>query len=45
MNVEVMKMVGCGDISLGFVAYICLKCLELFKYELTLYITHDIIKT
>ena len=27
MNVEVMKIVGCGDISLGFVAYICLKCL------------------
>ncbi|MBU3156416.1 transposase zinc-binding domain-containing protein [Clostridium estertheticum] len=26
VNIEVMKMIGCGDISLGFVAYICLKC-------------------
>ncbi|MBU3177571.1 transposase zinc-binding domain-containing protein [Clostridium estertheticum] len=22
MNIEVIKMIGCGDISLGFVAYI-----------------------
>ncbi|MBU3199818.1 transposase zinc-binding domain-containing protein [Clostridium estertheticum] len=31
VNIEVMKMIGCGDISLGFVAYICLKCLEELK--------------
>lgn len=35
INVEVMKMVGCGDISVGFVAYICLKCLEIFKIGFT----------
>ncbi|MCB2301095.1 transposase zinc-binding domain-containing protein [Clostridium tagluense] len=31
MNIEVMKMMGCGDISLGFVAYICLKCGQLME--------------
>ena len=35
INIEVMKMVGCGDISIGFVAYICLKCLEIFKVGFT----------
>ncbi|MBU3158161.1 hypothetical protein KPL37_00015 [Clostridium frigoris] len=35
MNIEVMKMIRCGDISLGFVEYICLKCLELFKIRFT----------
>jgi hypothetical protein len=35
MNIEVMKMIGCGDIALGFVAYICLKCLEVFKVGFT----------
>ena len=35
MNIEVMKMIGYGDISLGFVAYICLKCLEIFKIGFT----------
>jgi hypothetical protein len=35
MNIEVMKMLGYGDISLGFVAYICLKCLEVFKVGFT----------
>lgn len=31
MNVEVMKMMGCGDLSLGFIEYICLKCGELME--------------
>ncbi|MBU3178205.1 transposase zinc-binding domain-containing protein [Clostridium estertheticum] len=35
MNIEVMRMLGCGDISLGFVAYICLKYLEVFKIGFT----------
>ena len=34
MNVEVMKMMGCGDLSLGFIVYICLKCLEILKIDL-----------
>ncbi len=33
--VEVMKMLGCGDVALGFVAYICMKCLEVLKIGFT----------
>ena len=33
--VEVMKMIGCGDISLGFVAYICMVCFEKIKIGFT----------
>ena len=33
--IEVMKMIGCGDISLGFVAYICMVCFEKFKIGFT----------
>jgi hypothetical protein len=33
--IEVMKMIGCGDISSGFVAYICMTCLEIFKIGFT----------
>ena len=33
--VEVLKMIGCGDISLGFVAYICMVCFEKFKIGFT----------
>ncbi|MBU3215788.1 hypothetical protein [Clostridium estertheticum] len=35
MNIEAMKMVERGEISLGFVAYICLKYLEVFKIGFT----------
>lgn len=33
--IEVMKMIGCGDISLGFIAYICMVCFEKFKIGFT----------
>jgi len=32
---EVMKMLGCGDVSMGFVSYICLVCLEVLKIGFT----------
>jgi len=33
--IEVMKMIGCGDISVGYVAYICMVCFEIFKIGFT----------
>jgi hypothetical protein len=33
MHIEVMKMIGCENIAIGYVAYICLKCLEVFKVD------------
>ena len=35
MDIKVMKMIGCGESALGFVAYVCLKCLEVFKVGFT----------
>jgi hypothetical protein len=35
MLIEVMKMMGCGNVALGFVAYICMKCLDIFKIGFT----------
>ena len=32
---EVMKMIGCGNIALGFAAYICLQCFEIIKIGFT----------
>jgi len=32
---EVMKMLGCGDVSLGFISYICIVCCEVFKIGFT----------
>jgi len=33
--VEVMKMMGCSNTALAFVAYICMKCLEIHKIGFT----------
>lgn len=35
INIEVMKMIKCGTGLLGFITYICMKCLEELKVGLT----------